>query len=161
MNEHDHILHNHGYKVIEKIGSGASADCYLVLSLKYNANFVIKVMTIDSERQSSLKKNYESEIGVLAQTIHPNIIQIYDNFIEGNYLFLILEYCSLRNIFASHRRRRTRPGRILPPAVHHSANALISSLPVAPFFTALKNRSPVLVIQALPQLYVKDISASN
>lgn len=78
-------LHDHDYKILDFIGEGAYGKCYRIYSFKYYQTFVCKVI--------SQVKSFNSEIKTLAEISHPNIIKLYDHFIEFNMCFLILEDC--------------------------------------------------------------------
>lgn len=126
MNEARNTLANRGYNLIKEIGSGASSHCYLATSVKYNTEFVIKTidLSLNSSDNCTLTKSYEREICALGQTIHPNIIHIYDHFIEGKQLFLILEYCpggSIKNQIQTY-------GTVNPVKIRKYAKDICSAL---------------------------------
>ena len=83
------VLEKHGYSFVRSIGRGGFASVFLVHSSKYGRNFAAKVTRmVDKAVQYA-----EAEIENLKQLAHPNIILLYDHFVEGNELYLILEYC--------------------------------------------------------------------
>jgi serine/threonine protein kinase len=90
----------HDYVFRKLIGHGGFAEVYLVTHLRFDTEFVAKVMTFDSTDDIEASGVFESEIHALIKLTHPNIIRMYDNFTIGTQVFLILEYCpggSLRN----------------------------------------------------------------
>lgn len=93
------LLTKHGYSIKEEIGHGTFSKCYLCDSEKYKVPFVCKVIKIDGQANA---KGYEttfySELNALTKLMHPNVINIYDRFIEGDYYVLVLEYCSGGNL---------------------------------------------------------------
>ena len=83
------VLEKHGYSFVRPIGRGGFASVFLVHSKKYSRDFAAKVTRMaDKAAQFGV-----AEIENLKQLIHPNIICLYDYFMEGNELYLILEYC--------------------------------------------------------------------
>lgn len=101
------VLHTYGYRVLTSVGSGSFSTCYLVVDEKYNQEFICKVLAVPPEpnKALTLKKSYYNEVNALVECIHPNVIKIYNHFIEQNVLFIILEYCkggSLDKIIESH-----------------------------------------------------------
>lgn len=87
------ILSQHDYEIVKMIGKGGSGYCYLVKSLKFNQEFVCKV-TKCANVDPKIIESHKSEAQILSNLNHPNIVRIYDYFIESNIVFQILEYCS-------------------------------------------------------------------
>ena len=79
-----------GYNFLSLIGKGGFAEVFLVVNLKYNQQFVAKVMTYDESKVDT----FESEVQALLKLNHPNIIRIYDHFRINSQIFMILEFCS-------------------------------------------------------------------
>lgn len=84
------FLESKGYKVVRKIGQGASGRVYLVQSLKYNDEFVVKQIVNDGTTGST---SFMAEATALKQLNHPNIIRLFDIFEDGNNYYLVMEYC--------------------------------------------------------------------
>ena len=88
------ILQQHGYNVKQRIGKGTFGSCFLVESIRYHQDFVIKVLEFNNLEGGSCKLiTFESELKALSTIIHPNIINIYDYFQHGEFIFMVLEYC--------------------------------------------------------------------
>ena len=83
------VLEKHGYSFVRSLGRGGFACVFLVHSNKYNRDFAAKVSRM-SEKAAQFG---EAEIENLKKLIHPNIICLYEYFVEGHELYLILEYC--------------------------------------------------------------------
>ncbi|OHS95350.1 CAMK family protein kinase [Tritrichomonas foetus] len=79
-----------GYNFLTLIGKGGFAEVFLVINMKYNKQFVAKVMTYDESKIDT----FESEVQALCKLNHPNIIRIYDHFKINSQIFMILEFCS-------------------------------------------------------------------
>ncbi|OHS99423.1 hypothetical protein TRFO_34096 [Tritrichomonas foetus] len=82
-------LKEHDYIHIRPIGKGGFSTVHLVLSTRYQEQFVCKV----SEGTKSTAS--EKEIKTLLNLAHPHIINMYEYFYDqsNSYLFIILEYC--------------------------------------------------------------------
>ena len=101
------ILEKRGYKVLNMIGKGAQGFCFVVHSEHYNMDFVCKCLKKSGRRTAELKSiEFEREVFSLAHFIHPNIVKIYDQFSEGRFLFMIIEYCPSGNLetFAKNQK---------------------------------------------------------
>ncbi|OHS93648.1 CAMK family protein kinase [Tritrichomonas foetus] len=88
----DHIksaLSHRKYEFIRPIGAGSFGSVFLIHSQKYNQDFVVKV----SDYKGKTGELDQTEINNLINLVHPNIIKMYETFIEYDYLFLVLEYC--------------------------------------------------------------------
>lgn len=104
IDEISQLLEKHEYKFLEVLGSGSFAKCYKVLSTKYNQIFAAKTMKITHQNQNVLSQttgnsklpiSVVAEIDSLVNIIHPNVIHIFEFFLEENdYFFIILEYCT-------------------------------------------------------------------
>lgn len=93
LTEVDKLLRARGYELDQKLGQGGFAVVYKVMSQKFPGYvFVAKVMHFDSSDHGRVEA-FDNEIGALCRMDHPNVIKIYDHFIEGTYYFQILEYC--------------------------------------------------------------------
>jgi serine/threonine protein kinase len=80
------ILEKHGYTLIESIGKGGEGEVYLCNHNATNAKYAIKVTTTRQEREA------------LMRLWHPNVIYLYDSFIESGRAFLVFEYCEGGNL---------------------------------------------------------------
>lgn len=88
------LLQERGYILQQYIGSGAYGSVFLVKSIRYGTDFVIK--RIEQEPSTSTPQDDEqvnSEVQTLKNLSHPNIISIYEYFSTGNAFFIVLEYC--------------------------------------------------------------------
>ena len=86
-------LNEHDYSVIRPLGKGGFADCYLVLSKKYQIEFACKIFSISDVIGSVKQRSFETEFHVLTHLNHPSIIKVYNVFSNEQRLYLILEYC--------------------------------------------------------------------
>ena len=84
------IFEKHKYTLIRPLSLKSQPRTFLVDSLYYHTEFVIKV----EENEESFK----NQLDVLSHIDHPNVIKIYDYFNEDNLYFLVLEFCSQGNL---------------------------------------------------------------
>ncbi|EAY04133.1 AGC family protein kinase [Trichomonas vaginalis G3] len=87
------ILKYHDYEIVKYLDHDSYRSCFLIKSLKYDMNFVCKVSRTTDLPQEYLASFY-GEAEILSKLNHPNIVRIYDYFIEQDISFIILEYCS-------------------------------------------------------------------
>ena len=77
-----------GYTIKGVVGKGGSATCYAVQSNTSQHMFVCKQMVIDKNTPCS-----DCEIRALKSLHAPNIISLYDFYVEHPYVYLFLELC--------------------------------------------------------------------
>lgn len=82
------ILKDHGYIYDSKIGTGRYGQVYLVYSEKYSSPMALKIF----ENPGPNEKVCE-EIEHIQKIFHPNIIRVYNFWVCGNFIFLIMQYC--------------------------------------------------------------------
>lgn len=78
----------HKYQLVKPIGEGRFGKVYLIKSMKYNTEFVLKQIPI---RDSA--SGQDREIDMLQSLIHPNIINIYEYWTDERSIYIIIEYC--------------------------------------------------------------------
>ena len=78
------------YKKIKVIGKGASAICFLVERESDKQTFVVKQLVIPVEELAA-KHGFADEVKVMSRFEHPNIVRLYDSYIEGDVLFILME----------------------------------------------------------------------
>ena len=104
------ILTSRGYLVKKEIGNGSQGVCLVVYSEKYKIDFAAKVMKLKrGDNDTAAKMEFEREVYSLSHIIHPNIVNIYDYFAEGGYLFMIIEYCPSGSLNNKVRAMSSRP----------------------------------------------------
>lgn len=86
-------LFKHGYVYNSSIGRGGFGSCHLVTSMKYQTQFVCKMIN-NKNVNGNNQTTYQREVTALVHLDHPNIIHIYDRFVENGMMYIILEYCA-------------------------------------------------------------------
>jgi serine/threonine protein kinase len=82
------VSESKGYTLLQELGRGSTACCYLVFSPQYRETFVIKSMPRRSHREA-----LECELTALHQLSCPHIIYLYDYAVTPTCLHLFLEHC--------------------------------------------------------------------
>jgi serine/threonine protein kinase len=82
------VLETKGYTFLSEIGHGASGRVCLVFSPRYQANFVVKVMSLHIHQLCT-----DCEITTLKQLTSHNVITLYDYEWTTNAIYLFFEYC--------------------------------------------------------------------
>lgn len=80
------------YRRLERLGKGSFATVYRAVHLVSNQEAAIK--DILQERLTlKLQENLESEISILKNHAHRNIVRLYDIERSDKHIYIILEYC--------------------------------------------------------------------
>lgn len=87
------------YKLIKKIGKGATATVYEGINCKTNK--VVAIKTIPTEQLSERRnwENFKREISLLKSLHHENIINIEGMEKTAHNVYVILEYCNGGNLY--------------------------------------------------------------
>ncbi len=80
------------YKIIEKIGSGGSADVYLAEDLKLQRKVAVKILSPLYASNRNFVIRFKKEAQILARLNDPNIVAIFDwGQVENSY-YICMEY---------------------------------------------------------------------
>ena len=88
------------FEVLRKVGEGAFERVYKVRSKRNNKVYAMKQLNIKKIRQNN-EKAYQltiNETSFLEGLNHPHIIKYYKNFIEGDFLYIIIEFIDNGNM---------------------------------------------------------------
>lgn len=96
MEEDDNLVGKtiHGsYAIISKLGEGAMGRVYLAENiLVREKKYAVKVLKRELTVNPNFMRQFYEEAAHQAQLSHPNIVQMYDYFQDGQDYFLVLEY---------------------------------------------------------------------
>jgi serine/threonine-protein kinase ULK2 len=82
------------YVIQSKVGSGSYAQVYKAVHKSSGEIFAIKMIAKEKlGNDERLYTNLESEIRIMRDYIHPNVVRLYENLTSGRNIYLILEYC--------------------------------------------------------------------
>lgn len=82
------------YKLISKIGRGSFGSVYKVLQIKSGLIRAMKVIKQEYLKYQDDDKTFLKEIEILMKLEHPNIIKIFEYYIDEVNYYLITEYIS-------------------------------------------------------------------
>ena len=82
------------YEFIKQIGTKPASSVYKVMNTKYKKIMVAKVFSLAKDFQLATVDEAKAEIDMLSQLDHPNVIRIYDSFVDSENYYLIFEECS-------------------------------------------------------------------
>ena len=86
------------YKIDDKIGSGKFSTVYKGKHLKTSETVAVKIITKHSMKPIDVE-NVFREIEILKLCQHPNIIRLYDVFVNAEYIYIVQEYLPGGDLF--------------------------------------------------------------
>ena len=87
------------YKIMEKLGEGSYGTVWKVKQRKTNLIRAMKKITKNTNSKSETVNEIINEIELLKKLDHPNIVKIFEFFIEPDGYYLITEYCGGGELF--------------------------------------------------------------
>jgi eukaryotic-like serine/threonine-protein kinase len=93
------------YQVRSRIAHGGMATVYLATDTRLDREVALKVMHADLARDADFVDRFIGEAKSVAKLSHPNIVGVYDQGADGQYLFLAMEYVhgqTLRAVLREH-----------------------------------------------------------
>lgn len=79
------------YKILEKLGAGTFGKVYKVLHYYSGAHRALKVVKRDSVNYQDDDKKFLKEIELLSKLDHPNILKIFEYYVDDANYYLITE----------------------------------------------------------------------
>jgi len=90
-----HSLRNGKLKILMLLACGGMSSVYLARD-ENGKRFILKEMSVptdgDHSAHAKLNQMFDREARILAQVDHPNIVKVYDHFIELGRNYLLLEF---------------------------------------------------------------------
>jgi beta-lactam-binding protein with PASTA domain/predicted Ser/Thr protein kinase len=97
------------YHVRSRIAHGGMATVYLATDTRLDREVALKVMHADLARDADFVGRFIGEAKSVAKLSHPNIVGVYDQGADGQYLFLAMEYVPGQTLRALMRERGWLP----------------------------------------------------
>src|SRR5580692_3681120 len=97
------------YHVRSRIAHGGMATIYLATDTRLDREVALKVMHADLARDAEFVGRFIGEAKSVARLSHQNIVAVYDQGADGQYLFLAMEYVPGRTLRALLRERGWLP----------------------------------------------------
>src|ERR1700752_2362409 len=93
------------YHVRSRIAHGGMDTVYLATDTRLDREGALKVMHADTARAADFVGRFIGEAKSVARLSHPNIVGVYDQGGDGQYLYLAMEYVPGRTLRALMRER--------------------------------------------------------
>jgi eukaryotic-like serine/threonine-protein kinase len=93
------------YHVRSRIAHGGMATVYLATDTRLDREVALKVMHAELTRDADFVRRFIGEAKSVARLSHPNIVQVFDQGSDGQYLYLAMEYVPGRPLRALMRER--------------------------------------------------------
>jgi serine/threonine-protein kinase len=97
------------YHVRSRIAHGGMATVYLATDTRLDREVALKVMHADLARDDDFVGRFIGEAKSVARLSHPNIVGVYDQGADGQYLYLVMEYVPGRTLRELISERRWLP----------------------------------------------------
>ncbi|KAK8725595.1 hypothetical protein OTU49_010637 [Cherax quadricarinatus] len=142
------------YIIAEKIGSGSFADVFKAFKKGKTREVVAIKCVLKSNLSKTALDNLISEIKILKELKHENIVEMKDFVWDDRYIYIIMEYCSGGDLSNFVKSRRRLPEAVCQRFLQQLASALkymrekkVSHFDLKPSNILLKSRShPILKI---------------
>jgi len=93
------------------LGKGKFGQVYLAREKRSNFIVAIKVLSKRKIKESDNKKQVRREIEIQSHLRHPNVLRLYGYFVDKDYVYLVLEYARLGELYkylkSQHEQRLT------------------------------------------------------
>ena len=97
------------YLVRSRIAHGGMATVYLATDTRLDRQVALKVMHAELARDADFVSRFIGEAKSVARLSHPNIVAVFDQGSDGQYLYLAMEYVPGRTLRALLRERGSLP----------------------------------------------------
>ena len=97
------------YHVVSRIAHGGMATVYLATDTRLDREVALKVMHADLARDGEFVDRFIGEAKSVARLSHQNIVAVFDQGSDGQFLYLAMEYVPGPTLRAMLRERRWLP----------------------------------------------------
>jgi len=99
------------YRVESRIARGGMASVYLAMDVRLDRTVAVKVMHRSLAEDPSFVQRFIGEAKSVARLSHPNVVQVFDQGIDGEHVYLSMEYVPGRTLRDVLRERGRLPAR--------------------------------------------------
>ena len=98
--ESEALLHAK-YELLEAVGVGSTSTVHRCVRRSDSTEYACKVIDVQTmeERFQGMLAQFQTEIAALRQLQHPNIIQLYDVYLTGEKIYIVMEMMQGGEIF--------------------------------------------------------------
>jgi len=115
------------YHVRSRIAHGGMATVYLATDKRLDRQVALKVMHAELARDEEFVSRFIGEAKSVARLSHPNVVAVFDQGSDGQYLYLAMEYVPGRTLRSLLRERGAFP----PDAALAIMDPILSGLAAA------------------------------
>jgi hypothetical protein len=104
-----------GCKLVRKIGEGGMGEVYLGEQIRVgNRAVAVKIVQADEEDGDSaqiadIARRFQREAGLLGNFSHPNILPVHDSGVQGDLLYLVMQYAPDGSLADAIKSRTAHP----------------------------------------------------
>jgi len=109
---YDGVPHSGGES--KQLGSGGTADVYLVTHKESKIKYALKVVKLGRIRDQSKKDMLLREIQLIKMLDHPNTVKVIEVFQRLNYIYIVMELCTGGELFDKLYSQKVMPGEKAP-----------------------------------------------
>ncbi len=97
------------YQLLQTLGSGGMAVVYRAKDLNLERFVAVKILRPDFSKDEDFRKRFHQEAKSAANLSHPNIVTVHDFGLDGDRLFIIMEYVPGANLKSLIREKTIIP----------------------------------------------------
>jgi len=97
------------YQILQTLGTGGMAVVYRAKDLTLERFVAVKILRPDFSIDGNFRKRFHQEAKAAANLSHPNIVTVHDFGLDGDRLYIIMEYVPGTNLKMLIRERNILP----------------------------------------------------
>ena len=82
----------HRFIVLSRLGDGGAASVWRVVDSKYDIERAVKTLHL-TDHENTLSR-FEQEVKIMMRLQSPNIVTVFESFVEDERLYIVMEKCS-------------------------------------------------------------------
>src|SRR5947209_173793 len=87
------------YQLVQEIGAGGMGHVFQAVDTETERKVAAKVMSLQSEKDLQALIRFQQEGALLSRLKHPNIVEVYGTFLEGDTSSIIMEFLEGRSLW--------------------------------------------------------------